>query len=606
MTKSKTQEERFWEKVDKTGGPDACWLWTASKGKSGNGNVKFNGKSTQARRVAYELEFGPIQEGLLVRVGQDCNPTCVNPDHLEAMTRSKSNRINGSSHLTPEERFWAKVDKTGGPKSCWIWTASKTKYGPGYFNFDGTLTPARRVAYELKVGPIDAGLEIRAGQNCDPTCVNPAHLVPMTKSEGGSISGKHQLTHCQNGHLFTERNTAYTKGAKYCIICRIDWHKAEVERLSSGPAPDPEDRSPDREPVYPELWGSRTRVIGDRVVDEKFERRFWKKVDRTEDAKACWPWTNATDSGYGIFYISNNKVYKKRTQAHIVAYQLEVGPIPEGLVIDHFRCGNKLCCNPSHLEPVTPSENTRRAHKRRPYCERGHPHNEDNSYFTDTGKRYCRACRYLASIEYLNRKMLGRGTNRNAPMEERFWRLVDWSDGADACWPWTGKIIDAKGYGYFSDKKKHRVHRLAWELKNGRPIPDGKTIDHTCRNKICCNPDHLEAVSVEENSRRAARFKASSGQSTEARFWAYTDTSEEPDACWIWKNESLTLWDSESGKSTNPRRFIYQHKIGPIPNGKRVRDRCGEPKCVNYRHLVIRGEIQEIPKSSCGQLAFSI
>ena len=370
----------------------------ASKGKSGNGTFKFKGKSTKARRVSYKLEFGPIQKGLLVRVGQNCNPACVNPAHLAAMARAESNRINGFSHLTAYELFWEKVDKAGGPESCWPWTAGKTKYGTGIFNFNGKPTPAPRVSYELEFGPIEEGLEIRAGQDCTRGCVNPAHLVAMTKSEGGSISGKHQLTYCKKGHPFTEDNIYINSGRRHCLICRIDnreqWLAQLLEELANL-TPEPEKPLPDRPPVHPEFWGERQRVIRGRIVDDKFERRFWRKVDCTGGPTACWFWLGGKDpGGYGLFSISNPRNSKLvRTQSHIVAYELEIGPIPEGLVIDHFRCGNKSCCNPNHLEPVTSEENIRRAHRQKPYCERGHLHTEKNSYFTDQRMRVCRACR---------------------------------------------------------------------------------------------------------------------------------------------------------------------------------------------------------------------
>ena len=586
----KTVEERFWEKVDQTGGTDACWPWLVGKDKYGSGTFHFNGKPTPARRVAYELEFGQIPEGLQIRADQTCEPACVNPAHLSALTKSESGRRNRQRQL--EERFWEKVDQTGGADGCWPWRASKNKSGSGIFNSNGKPTQARRVAYELEFGQIPEGLQIRAGQTCEFTCVNPAHLSALTKSENGRRSGQHQLNECKNGHPFTLENTHYRSGKRNCTTCRIDWLEAEISRLSQGSAIECEDSRDDREPVHPDLWGNRPRVIGGRVVDEKFERRFWKKVDCKGGPEACWTWIKGKDpTGYGIFYISNSKNSKKRTQAHIVAYQLEVGPIPEGLVIDHFRCANKPCCNPAHLEPVTNEENTRRARRTKPYCGRGHPHNEENSYFTRNGIRHCRACRYTEVVGRLQRLREGFGPRQKLTSEERFWAKVGISDDPNACWPWLGKTKKAAGYGscYYGGRSVS-AHRLAWELANGRPIPEGLTIDHKCRNKSCCNPDHLEPVSVEENSRRAAPFKPSHGQPTEDRFWAQADTSGGPNACWNWPGESILFWDSEHRRTVNVRHFIYGLKVGSVPQGKWIRSICGNPACVNYQHLRLTKE----------------
>lgn len=84
--------------------------------------------------------------------------------------------------------------------------------------------------------------------------------------------------------------------------------------------------------------------------------RFDTYVDKTDN---CWLWTGSlTYDGYGIFRDNN-----RRTGAHRFAHEYHVGPIPEGLHIDHLCCVRN-CVNPAHLEPVTPKENDRRARER--------------------------------------------------------------------------------------------------------------------------------------------------------------------------------------------------------------------------------------------------
>ena|SRR5215813_1701201 len=77
------------------------------------------------------------------------------------------------------------------------------------------------------------------------------------------------------------------------------------------------------------------------------------------------------------------------------------------------------------------------------------------------------------------------------------------------CWEWRAHKNSA-GYGMFQVAGTGKVlaHRLAWELVHG-PIPDGREIDHLCRNRACPNPAHLELVTPRENNSR--------GMSTSAR-----------------------------------------------------------------------------------------
>lgn len=70
----------------------------------------------------------------------------------------------------------------------------------------------------------------------------------------------------------------------------------------------------------------------------------------------CWIWTGSLATrGYGVL-----KVNGKSRLAHRWIYEQTKGPIPAGLVLDHYRCDNKLCVNPDHLRPVTNRENVLR------------------------------------------------------------------------------------------------------------------------------------------------------------------------------------------------------------------------------------------------------
>lgn len=84
--------------------------------------------------------------------------------------------------------------------------------------------------------------------------------------------------------------------------------------------------------------------------------RFKAKIEVTDNG--CWKWLGYINpSGYGYFSVRHKLIY-----AHRWSYEYFVGEIPEGYQIDHL-CLNKHCVNPEHLEAVTQSENTIRAHQ---------------------------------------------------------------------------------------------------------------------------------------------------------------------------------------------------------------------------------------------------
>ena len=81
----------------------------------------------------------------------------------------------------------------------------------------------------------------------------------------------------------------------------------------------------------------------------------------------------------------------------------------------------------------------------------------------------------------------------------RFWAKVE---KTDTCWLWTGRQAP-DGYGTFWGRVTTHVHRFAYITLRG-PIPLGMQVDHLCKVRHCVNPDHLEAVSPRENTRRSA------------------------------------------------------------------------------------------------------
>jgi hypothetical protein len=127
---------------------------------------------------------------------------------------------------------------------------------------------------------------------------------------------------------------------------------------------------------------------------------FWYYVNKTS---TCWLWTGATQQGYGV-HTSGGRAHK----AHRVSYEEIVGPIPEGLTIDHL-CRVRNCVNPDHLEPVSQKVNTLRGitipalNAAKTSCVNGHAFDEGNTYIRPDGARGCRRCRTAAGLRYYYR-----------------------------------------------------------------------------------------------------------------------------------------------------------------------------------------------------------
>ncbi|WP_416351937.1 HNH endonuclease signature motif containing protein [Subtercola sp. RTI3] len=131
----------------------------------------------------------------------------------------------------------------------------------------------------------------------------------------------------------------------------------------------------------PVLWGTH---LGHPIRNT--EDTFWQKVEPTG---FCWLWTGKLGpEGYALYWL------KDRTVAvHRLAYELLIGSIPKGLVLDHL-CRIRNCVNPDHLEPVTDTENSIRGNRfkvERDACLHGHAWTIENTLACGDSKR-CRQC----------------------------------------------------------------------------------------------------------------------------------------------------------------------------------------------------------------------
>ena len=269
---------------------------------------------------------------------------------------------------------------------CWVWQRAKTTAGYGTLTFGGKTRYAHRVFYEAYVGDIPQGLVL--DHLCrNPGCCNPDHLEPVTFAEN---MRRARRVSCKRGHLLTDENVYVAPdGERQCRECMRMRGRARVQRWAADFKAERSTRStkkdargtPElRSPLVPSIplgkcqcgCGADTAIAkktisakgiikGQPVRYLRGHAGSWREHGgyAVDLSTGCWIWQQSTSfNGYGQVW------HEGRLQrAHRVFYQLYVGPIPDGLQIDH-KCVNKLCVNPDHLAAVTALENVHRTQRK--------------------------------------------------------------------------------------------------------------------------------------------------------------------------------------------------------------------------------------------------
>jgi hypothetical protein len=103
-------------------------------------------------------------------------------------------------------------------------------------------------------------------------------------------------------------------------------------------------------------------------------------------------------------------------------------------------------------------------------------------------------------------------TVKEMTYEQRLFSALDVGD----CWQWTRPVGDG-GYGRIWDGRQTiAAHRAVWRVLVGS-IPDGLELDHLCRNRRCCNPDHLQPVTAKVNVHRSESPVAHNARKTHCK-----------------------------------------------------------------------------------------
>ncbi len=194
------------------------------------------------------------------------------------------------------DRLMSKVVKSNG---CWDWDGGKS------FRLNRKVYAPKRASWIIHYGALDKDLCVK--NTClSPTCVNPEHLTPVSRAD-------------------------HNRSVKQPAPRTIEFYEPK------------------------EGQSSVVRGITPIPIPIPTKKQYTRIMLRVEMAEDCWLWTyHSNDRGYG--YVSlNGKSYMVHRFMYAVHHKID----PGNFIVDHI-CNNRLCCNPAHLQLLTPKENARR------------------------------------------------------------------------------------------------------------------------------------------------------------------------------------------------------------------------------------------------------
>lgn len=282
--------------------------------------------------------------------------------------------------LSPEQRFWMKVEK--GPE-CWLWKGATISTGYGVMRVSGKPVYAHRFSYELHKGTVPTGLSVLHSCTANRACVNPDHLRAGSQSENvrEAVDQKRFNHRRHSGRRQISVKDRFLEKVEKTEDCWIfksagegDYgqfrfqgkttraHRASYE-IFNGPIVKGSvvmhacDTPACVRPDHLRL-GSRSENTKDAISKGRLtpgthkhhppELCFWNKVNKTE---TCWLWIGASNKiGNGVVRVNGKNIGAAR-----YSWELHNGPIADGLQVLH-RCDNLSCVKPAHLFLGTQSD----------------------------------------------------------------------------------------------------------------------------------------------------------------------------------------------------------------------------------------------------------